>query len=78
MFKYFNNILKDKTNIIVIMSESTSHTVSAVFTFKDVASKNKFINFCNGDNGLSVTRAWKGCQSIECYECHDSPLKVTI
>ena len=39
------------------MSESPSHTVSAVFTFKDVASKNKFINFCNGDNGLSVTRA---------------------
>ena len=50
------------------MSETTSHTVSAVFTFKDAASKNKFINFCNGDNGLSVTRAWKGCQSIECYE----------
>ena len=67
MFKYFNNILKEISFNTDIMSESTPHTVSAVFTFKDVASKNKFINFCNGDNGLSVTRAWKGCQSIECY-----------
>lgn len=55
-----------------------SHTVSAVFTFKDNASKNKFIDFCNGDNGLSVTRAWKGCQSIECYESHENELQVTI
>ena len=45
MFKYFNNILKEISTNNDIMSESTSHTVSAVFTFKDVASKNKFINF---------------------------------
>ncbi len=70
--------LKARPYYRYIMSETTPHTVSAVFTFKDAASKNKFINFCNGDNGLSVTRAWKGCQSIECYECRDSPLKVTI
>ena len=56
----------------------SSHTVSATFLFKDSASKDKFIEFCNGDNGLKVTRAWPGCQSIECYEAHDTPLKVTI
>lgn len=55
-----------------------SHTVSAIFTFKDLASKNKFIAFCNGDNGLSVTRGWKGCESIDCYESHTNPLQVTI
>ena len=56
----------------------SAHTVSAVFTFKDNASKNKFIDFCNGDNGLSVTRGWKGCQSIDCFESHTAPLQMTI
>jgi quinol monooxygenase YgiN len=55
-----------------------SHTVSAVFTFKDLDSKNKFINFCNGETGLSVTRAWEGCQSIDCYESQVNPLQITI
>lgn len=55
-----------------------SHTVSAVFTFKDLASKNKFIDFCNGDNGLSITRGWKGCQNIDCFESQTNPLQMTI
>lgn len=55
-----------------------SHTVKAVFTFKDQESKEKFITFCNGENGLSVTRAWEGCQSIECYEAADNSMQVTI
>ena len=56
----------------------SSHTVSAVFTFKDNVSKNKFIDFCNGDNGLSVTRGWKGCQNIDCFESQTNPLQMTI
>ena len=56
----------------------SSHTVSATFLFKDSASKDKFIEFCNGDNGLKVTRAWPGCESIGCYEAQDNPLKLTI
>ena len=56
----------------------SSHTVKAVFTFKNQASKEKFIEFCNGDNGLSVTRSWEGCQSIECYEQSDNALAVVI
>lgn len=55
-----------------------SHTVSAVFTFKDSSSKDRFIDFCNGDNGLSVTRGWDGCKSIDCFESHTNPLQVTI
>ena len=60
------------------MSGNNPHTVCATFTFKDVESKEKFIEFCNGENGLSVTRAWKGCQLLDCYESHDNPNKVVI
>ena len=55
-----------------------SHTVSAVFTFKDSESKTKFITFCNGERGLSVTRAWPGCQSIQVYETEENPNKLII
>jgi quinol monooxygenase YgiN/ketosteroid isomerase-like protein len=58
--------------------EQQSHTVKAVFTFKDSASKDKFIEFCNGDNGLSVTRGWQGCQSIECYQSNENSNQVII
>ena len=54
------------------------YTVSALFTFKDNESKNKFIAFLNGENGLSVTRSYEGCQSIECYESRGNPLQLTI
>ena len=57
---------------------NNSHTVSAVFTFKDTESKTKFINFCNGERGLGVTRAWLGCQLIECYETEENPNKLII
>lgn len=55
-----------------------SHTVSAVFTFKNTETKARFIDFANGEKGLSVTRTWPGCQSIECYEVSDNPTKVII
>ncbi len=58
--------------------DQQSHTVKAVFTFKDHASKNKFIEFCNGEKGLSVTRGWQGCQSFECYESHENPHQIII
>ena len=54
------------------------HTACAVFTFKDKESKVKFIDFCNGPKGLSVTRAFDGCVSIECYEKHDNSLSIVI
>ena len=59
------------------MSEK-SHTVCGVFTFKDGESKNRFIEFCNGPKGLSVTRSYDGCQSLDCYEKSDNPYSVVI
>tara|TARA_X000000950_G_scaffold274726_1_gene360197 strand:+ start:2548 stop:3252 length:705 start_codon:yes stop_codon:yes gene_type:complete len=60
------------------MSTTSSHTVKAVFTFKDNVCKDKFIEFANGEKGLSVTRNWKGCQSIDVYEEHSNHLSVVI
>ena len=57
------------------MTESC-YRVSAVFTFKDTASKDKFVDFCNGENGLSVTRAWKGCISLKMYESSGRVKKI--
>lgn len=59
------------------MTESC-YRVSAVFTFKDTASKDKFVEFCNGENGLSVTRAWKGCISLKMYESRENSNKIII
>ena len=60
------------------MAQQQSHTVKAVFTFKDNESKNKFVSWCTGVNGLSVTRSWKGNQSIECYESQENPNQITL
>ena len=60
------------------MSEKKSYRVCAVFTLKDAESKNRFIAFGKGENGLSVTRSWKGCQSIEMYESQENPNKIII
>ena len=55
-----------------------SHTVLAQFTFKDSESKQKFVDFCNGEKGLNVTRSWPGCQSVEFYESEDDSNKIFI
>ena len=57
---------------------NSPYMVKAVFTFKDNESKDKFIDFCNGDKGLSVTRARKGCISLDCYEKVDNPLAIVL
>ena len=58
--------------------DGSLHTANVVFTFIDVQSKNKFIEFLNGKNGLCITRSSKGCHSIECYENEDDPLSINI
>ena len=57
---------------------NSSYRVSAVFTLKDTASKDKFVEFANSDKGLSVTRAWKGCKSLDMYESRENPNKLVI
>ena len=59
------------------MTES-SFRVCAVFTLKDQESKNRFIEFANGDNGLSVTRAAKGCKSLNMFESREDAMKLII
>ena len=59
------------------MTES-SYRVCAVFTLKDQESKNRFIEFANGDNGLSVTRAAKGCKSLNMFEAREDDMKLII
>ncbi len=59
------------------MTES-SYRVCAVFTLKDSASKDRFVTFGAGENGLSVTRGWKGCKSIEMYESREDSNKIVI
>lgn len=55
-----------------------SYRVCAKFTLKDQDSKDRFISFGNGETGLSVTRGWKGCQSIEMYESREDPNVIVI
>lgn len=59
------------------MTES-SYRICAVFTLKDQESKNRFIEFANGDNGLSVTRAAKGCKSLNMFEAREDDMKLII
>lgn len=56
----------------------TSYRVCAVFTLKDQESKNRFIEFANGDNGLNVTRAAKGCKSLNMFESREDAMKLVI
>ena len=53
------------------MTESC-YRVCAVFILKDNESKDSFVKFANGENGLVVTRAAKGCKSIDMYESKES------
>ena len=56
----------------------TSYRVCAVFTLKDQESKNRFIEFANGDNGLNVTRDAKGCKSLNMFESREDAMKLII
>lgn len=57
---------------------SKYQTACAQFTFKNSVSKGKFIDFCNGEKGLNVTRGWEGCHSVECYDRDGDDNIVTI
>ena len=61
----------------MIMTENC-YRVCAVFTLKDQECKKRFIEFANGENGLSVTRAAKGCQSLNMFESRDDEMKLII
>jgi len=54
------------------------HTVSATFTFLNSEKKETFLNILNSMDGLSVTRLWPGCISIECYTVQDNENQVVL
>ena len=60
-----------------IMTESC-YRICAVFTLKDRECKKRFIDFANGENGLSVTRGAKGCQSLKMFESREDDMKLII
>lgn len=59
------------------MSENC-YRICAVFSLKDNVSKNTFVDWCNGDNGLKITRGWEGCISLKMFEARENPNKVII
>jgi len=59
------------------MTES-SYRVCAVFTLKDQESKNRFIEFVNGENGLIIAKKFDGCISIDMYESREDAMKLII
>ena len=54
------------------------YRVCAVFSLKNQECKNAFIDWCNGSNGLSVTRGYSGCQSLDMFESIENPTKIVI
>ena len=52
--------------------------ITARFVFKDEHKKNEFVELLSGEQGLGVTRKWKGCKSVECFESHENPLEFLI
>jgi len=59
------------------MTES-SYRICAVFTLKDQESKNRFIEFVNGENGLIIAKKFDGCISIDMYESREDAMKLII
>ena len=51
--------------------------LNAKFTFKSEELKQKFIDILNGKDGLSLTRSWTGCESIECFVSQENSLEFT-
>ena len=49
------------------MDRQCDYTVIATFRFKPGQSQ-KFRDFLDGENGISITRWWAGCKLVEIYE----------
>ncbi len=52
--------------------------VHAKMNFKTKEFKEEFKKLLHGEEGLKVTRAWPGCQFIECYESQEDECEFTI
>ena len=53
------------------------HTVVATFKLKS-ENREEFIKFLSSEDGLSVTRNFEGCISIECYISKDNENTIIL
>lgn len=52
------------------------HYVTATFTFKNDECSEKFKAVLSSEDGLKVTRAFKGCRNIECFTTEDNAFVI--
>ena len=60
------------------MKQINNYKFMSIFNFKDNEAKKKFINFVFGDNGMKITRNYKGCLSINIYSSNKDTNKLVM
>lgn len=60
-----------------MIGERTYQFIS-IFDFKDSESKQKFLNYAHSENGIKITREYKGCLSINIYTSKNSSNKLIM
>ena len=59
-------------------SKPPPHIVFATFQFHDADSKAKFLTVAESEEGLTKTRAFKGCRTIKCFESTEDDTLIVI
>ena len=54
------------------------YTLTATFTFSTFENKKKFLEILKSPDGLVITRAWPGCELIECYTVQGNDYQVFL
>ena len=50
----------------------------SIFNFKDSESKQKFLDYAKSENGIKITREYKGCLSINIYNSKNCSNKLIM
>lgn len=57
---------------------SNQYTFITIFNLKDDVSKQKFLDFCHGKNGIGKTKSYQGCLSLDLYSSKKDKLKYIM
>ena len=60
------------------MKSEETYKFMSIFDFKDSESKQKFLNFVDGENGIKITRNYQGCISINIYNSKNNPNQLIM
>ena len=60
------------------MIGKNSYKFMSIFDFKDSESKQKFLDYAHSENGIKITREYKGCISINIYSSKISHNKLIM